>query len=146
MITVPGFPDIPGWKLQATYLQYYTSLELFYFSVIMNVGLPCYQIHASSAGYELSPTAAANFTRRNLADYLRSRVSNSWKSLAEAYRGKLLFLSNVSLMKRWRLLSLLVKPLWNYMFLLKSKLLIQKSYRLPISVTTVVLKFQLWVQ
>ncbi|KAL7980535.1 hypothetical protein Chor_001689 [Crotalus horridus] len=25
-------------------------------------------------GYELSPTAAANFTRRNLADYLRSRV------------------------------------------------------------------------
>ncbi len=26
-------------------------------------------------GYQLSPTAAANFTRRNLADYLRSRVS-----------------------------------------------------------------------
>lgn len=28
-------------------------------------------------GYELSPSAAANFTRKNLADYLRSRVS-SW--------------------------------------------------------------------
>lgn len=27
------------------------------------------------AGYELSPTAAANFTRKNLADYLRSRVN-----------------------------------------------------------------------
>lgn len=26
-------------------------------------------------GYELSPAAAANFTRKNLADYLRSRVS-----------------------------------------------------------------------
>lgn len=25
-------------------------------------------------GYELSPAAAANFTRKNLADYLRSRV------------------------------------------------------------------------
>lgn len=28
------------------------------------------------AGYDLSPTAAANFTRKNLADYLRSRVNN----------------------------------------------------------------------
>lgn len=28
-------------------------------------------------GYELSPTAAANFTRRNLADCLRSRVRNT---------------------------------------------------------------------
>lgn len=26
-------------------------------------------------GYELSPAAAANFTRKNLADYLRSRVN-----------------------------------------------------------------------
>lgn len=26
-------------------------------------------------GYELSPAAAANFTRKNLADYLRSRVT-----------------------------------------------------------------------
>ena len=30
-----------------------------------------------SLGYELSPHAAANFTRRNLADYLRSRVTMS---------------------------------------------------------------------
>ena len=37
--------------------------------------------HIYSPGYELSPTAAANFTRRNLADYLRSRVSNSGKIL-----------------------------------------------------------------
>jgi hypothetical protein len=28
------------------------------------------------AGYDLSPAAAANFTRKNLADYLRSRVNN----------------------------------------------------------------------
>ena len=27
-------------------------------------------------GYELSPHAAANFTRKELADYLRSRVCN----------------------------------------------------------------------
>lgn len=26
------------------------------------------------SGYELSPSAAANFTRKNLAEYLRSRV------------------------------------------------------------------------
>ncbi|XP_012889506.1 PREDICTED: uncharacterized protein LOC105999121 [Dipodomys ordii] len=34
------------------------------------------QLYKMRNGYELSPTAAANFTRRNLADYLRSRVSN----------------------------------------------------------------------
>lgn len=28
-----------------------------------------------SVGYELSPAAAANFTRKNLAEYLRSRVT-----------------------------------------------------------------------
>lgn len=39
------------------------------------------------SGYELSPSAAANFTRKNLADYLRSRVgpepshSCTWFSL-----------------------------------------------------------------
>ncbi|RLV96826.1 hypothetical protein DV515_00012394 [Chloebia gouldiae] len=32
------------------------------------------QLYKMRNGYELSPTAAANFTRRNLADYLRSRV------------------------------------------------------------------------
>uniref|UniRef100_A0ACB8FRF3 Proteasome subunit beta type-2 n=1 Tax=Sphaerodactylus townsendi TaxID=933632 RepID=A0ACB8FRF3_9SAUR len=31
------------------------------------------QLYKMRNGYELSPTAAANFTRRNLADYLRSR-------------------------------------------------------------------------
>lgn len=30
---------------------------------------------SSPKGYELSPAAAANFTRKNLADYLRSRVT-----------------------------------------------------------------------
>lgn len=34
------------------------------------------QLYKMRNGYALSPTAAANFTRRNLADYLRSRVSN----------------------------------------------------------------------
>ena len=33
-----------------------------------------YQCMNFFAGYELSPTAAANFTRKNLADYLRSQV------------------------------------------------------------------------
>ena len=32
------------------------------------------QLYKMRNGYELSPNAAANFTRRNLADYLRSRV------------------------------------------------------------------------
>ncbi|XP_069687186.1 proteasome subunit beta type-2-like [Periplaneta americana] len=32
------------------------------------------QLYKMRNGYELSPTAAANFTRRNLADYLRSRT------------------------------------------------------------------------
>ena len=33
------------------------------------------QLYKMQNGYELSPAGAANFTRRNLADYLRSRVS-----------------------------------------------------------------------
>ncbi|KAG0431423.1 hypothetical protein HPB47_021806 [Ixodes persulcatus] len=35
------------------------------------------QLYKMRNGYELSPTAAANFTRRNLADYLRSRTPYS---------------------------------------------------------------------
>jgi 20S proteasome alpha/beta subunit len=34
------------------------------------------QLYKMRNGYELSPSAAANFTRRNLADYLRSQVRN----------------------------------------------------------------------
>ena len=34
------------------------------------------QLYKMQNGYELSPKASANFTRRNLADYLRSRVSD----------------------------------------------------------------------
>lgn len=33
------------------------------------------QLYKMRNGYELSPKAAANYTRRNLAEYLRSRVS-----------------------------------------------------------------------
>lgn len=33
------------------------------------------QLYKMRNGYELGPTAAANFTRRNLAEYLRSSVS-----------------------------------------------------------------------
>ena len=36
------------------------------------------QLYKMQNGYELSPKASANFTRRNLADYLRSRVSQFW--------------------------------------------------------------------
>ena len=35
------------------------------------------QLYKMRNSYQLSPNAAANFTRRNLADYLRSRVSNN---------------------------------------------------------------------
>lgn len=35
------------------------------------------QLYKMRNGYELSPSAAANFTRRNLADYLRSRTPYS---------------------------------------------------------------------
>lgn len=34
------------------------------------------QLYKMRNGYELSPKAAANFTRRNLADALRSTVSS----------------------------------------------------------------------
>ena len=37
------------------------------------------QLYKMQNGYELSPSGAANFTRRNLADYLRSRVRNHLK-------------------------------------------------------------------
>ena len=33
------------------------------------------QLYKMRNGYELTPAAAANFTRKNLATYLRSRVS-----------------------------------------------------------------------
>lgn len=33
------------------------------------------QLYKMRNGYELGPSAAANFTRRNLAEYLRSSVS-----------------------------------------------------------------------
>lgn len=39
------------------------------------------------SGYELSPSAAANFTRKNLAEYLRSRVNISYTSLTEHQQG-----------------------------------------------------------
>jgi len=42
------------------------------------------QLYKMRNGYELSPTAAANFTRRNLADYLRSRVSNCYPGICIA--------------------------------------------------------------
>lgn len=35
------------------------------------------QLYKMRNGYELSPKAAASYTRRNLAEYLRSRVSSS---------------------------------------------------------------------
>lgn len=41
------------------------------------------QLYKMRNGYELSPKAAANFTRRNLADALRSTVSNFFNSKAQ---------------------------------------------------------------
>ena len=37
------------------------------------------QLYKMRNGYQLSPIAAANFTRRNLADSLRSQVRWRWK-------------------------------------------------------------------
>ena len=43
------------------------------------------QLYKMRNGYALSPSAASNFTRRNLADYLRSRVSFFSHILFEHY-------------------------------------------------------------
>merc|ERR1719481_578873 len=43
------------------------------------------QLYKMRNGYELSPSAAANFTRRNLADYLRSRTPYSVNPLIAGY-------------------------------------------------------------
>ncbi|XP_058804602.1 proteasome subunit beta type-2-like [Phymastichus coffea] len=47
------------------------SGDAIQFSEYINKNLQLYKMRN---GYELSPKAAANFTRRNLADYLRSRT------------------------------------------------------------------------
>lgn len=43
------------------------------------------QLYKMRNGYELGPSAAANFTRRNLAEYLRSSVSYFLKILMGSY-------------------------------------------------------------
>merc|ERR1719418_367248 len=43
------------------------------------------QLYKMQNGYELSPKASANFTRRNLADYLRSRTPISVNILMAGY-------------------------------------------------------------
>ncbi|XP_015929200.1 proteasome subunit beta type-2 [Parasteatoda tepidariorum] len=43
------------------------------------------QLYKMRNGYELSPTAAANFTRRNLADFLRSRTPYAVNLLMAGY-------------------------------------------------------------
>jgi len=43
------------------------------------------QLYKMRNGYELSPSAAANFTRRNLADYLRSRTPYQVNLLMAGY-------------------------------------------------------------
>lgn len=43
------------------------------------------QLYKMRNGYELSPKAAASFTRRNLADYLRSRTPYSVNLLMAGY-------------------------------------------------------------
>ncbi|XP_073419075.1 proteasome subunit beta type-2 [Dendrobates tinctorius] len=43
------------------------------------------QLYKMRNGYELSPSAAANFTRRNLADYLRSRTPYHVNMLLAGY-------------------------------------------------------------
>ena len=43
------------------------------------------QLYKMRNGYELSPKAATNFTRRNLADYLRSRTPYNVNMLMAGY-------------------------------------------------------------
>lgn len=50
---------------------YVMLVILLHVSTHIQLSLPLYVF----TGYELSPAAAANFTRKNLADYLRSRVT-----------------------------------------------------------------------
>merc|ERR1712173_152386 len=47
------------------------------------------QLYKMQNGYELSPKASANFTRRNLADYLRSRTPFSVNILMAGYDDEL---------------------------------------------------------
>ena len=51
------------------------------------VGIACISHNSSLflARYELSPSAAASFTRRNLADYLRSRTPYSVNPLIAGF-------------------------------------------------------------
>lgn len=51
------------------------------------------QLYKMRNSYELSPNAAANFTRRNLADYLRSRVKRV-QFFQRAFISRKLFGSN----------------------------------------------------
>lgn len=51
------------------------------------------QLYKMRNGYELSPKAAASYTRRNLAEYLRSRVRNSSPSVVALEWFGILFLS-----------------------------------------------------
>lgn len=44
------------------------------------------QLYKMRNGYELGPTAAANFTRRNLAEYLRSSVSTCLTTVTNPVR------------------------------------------------------------
>jgi 20S proteasome subunit beta 4 len=44
------------------------------------------QLYKMQNGYEMSPKAAANFTRRNLADYLRSRVKTHYLQNVSKFR------------------------------------------------------------
>lgn len=46
------------------------------------------QLYKMRNGYELSPTAAANFTRRNLAEYLRSKTPYQVNMLIGGYDEK----------------------------------------------------------
>lgn len=39
------------------------------------------QLYKMRNGYGLTPTAAANYTRRSLAEYLRSKVSHSFYNI-----------------------------------------------------------------
>ena len=44
----------------------------------------CFQLYKMRNGYELSPPAAASFTRRQLADALRSKVYTTLIVILEA--------------------------------------------------------------
>ena len=77
------------------------------------------QLYKMRNGYELSPSAAANFTRRNLADYLRSRTPYQVNLLiagfdSETGKPELYFMDYLASMIKVRISQMLTR-IWMFL-------------------------------